>query len=294
MIKNKNTFNRNLKNLDLESLFRSLDVEGLSKPFDLYIEAIESFYTSYNISSSSYIFRAYKSFDVDVNDEKEVGFITSALRYANYNINSLKGENVILFSEPVIVSEIDCKNLMVNGNENAIRLITFLGSDKRFSINNYVYYVNSHGEKESIAEVTKYKVHDVVLGVVLPKNCNPLSMKIVKYSELHTDQNKLLQTKAALQAAKDIPGVEIQKIKNKLVEINNVIYSKADELISVEGDIDVAEQNKLHAESSLESSKEVLEKVRVDLDKSSEAYETLKMEIIKKLNKLNLLLILLL
>jgi hypothetical protein len=116
------------KDEELGSLFSSLDTTKISKPFDKYLSAIDSFYIDYKADSLfTSLFLYYKGFNPENIPDKESKFVDDALSTANYDVNSLKGENVILFSEPVIVSEVNCINVRADDDVNAIRLISFRG-----------------------------------------------------------------------------------------------------------------------------------------------------------------------
>ncbi|WP_240221233.1 hypothetical protein [Rheinheimera hassiensis] len=271
-----------MEDIDLKGLFSGIDTHKITKPLDNYLESLNSFFSDYNQESDRSLMRFFEDFNPDNFVDDDISFMANALIMANYDESALRGECVIIFSEPVIVSDLKCVDVFRNESEDALRLISYKGGEKKFTTK------RSTQSDRSIRNrlITIYMVHDVVLGIILPKHSNFQSVKIVRYRTLHSDYKKLEHTQKALLDANDIPRIEIQKIVKKLDEINSIINNKLDSLNTIQGDIHALEQEKSHAESSLESSRIALEKARNDLDKTSRDFNKLVSSVADENDKL--------
>tara|TARA_R110001599_G_scaffold305926_2_gene512345 strand:- start:604 stop:2076 length:1473 start_codon:yes stop_codon:yes gene_type:complete len=259
------------EDIDLNELFDGINIDLMKKSFNEYILSLNSFFTKYTEDSSPSLMRFFEKFNPDGFSNDEVEFSNKALGMANYDHGALRGECVVLFSEPVIISDLLCTNTPTDENEGAIRLISYTRKEKKFTTKRTTH--TSYTNKSIL--VTTYKVHDVVLGLILPRNCEFLSVKIAIYQSLLTDYNKLESAEKALQKASDTPRIEIQNIKNKLQNIEVEINHRREVFNTVQGDIQALEQEKSHTENSLKSSKVALEKARKDLENASREFNNL-------------------
>ncbi|EKM28498.1 hypothetical protein VCHENC02_5611, partial [Vibrio harveyi] len=142
-----------------------IGVNKIRKPFNEYLNAIDSLYSTYNANSNSWLMRHFQQLDTSDLDEKSIAFVSESLSVANYDSNSLQGEQVILFKEPVLVSELYCSKPIFNDGTDAIRIISHLGFDKKV-VTARVSVPTSNPNKPS----TAYQIHDSVRGLILPRN----------------------------------------------------------------------------------------------------------------------------
>jgi predicted nucleic acid-binding Zn-ribbon protein len=286
------------KDEELGSLFSSLDTTKISKPFDKYLSAIDSFYIDYKADSLfTSLFLYYKGFNPENIPDKESKFVDDALSTANYDVNSLKGENVILFSEPVIVSEVNCINVRADDDVNAIRLISFRGQERKFTTRKRTYQSSVVDRPTNQPRlITSYKVNAVIWGIILPKYCDFSSLKATSYRSLHTNQERLEIVQKTLQNAQDFPVIEMENIKNQFSKINSVINSSLDKFNSIQDEIGLATKSLEHTQKNLESSKVLFTSISADIDESNTRYEELelgvtlyaeKLDNIKKMSKEN-------
>ncbi|MEZ9370856.1 hypothetical protein AB4140_18825 [Shewanella sp. 10N.286.51.B2] len=111
------------KDIKLNEIFSVIDTKNIMKPFKEYQASLDSFFTEYSPSKFPSLIRFYETFNTDTFSSEDHRFIANALDMANYDESALKGECVLLFAEPLIVSELRCKGVIRNKNEGAIRLI---------------------------------------------------------------------------------------------------------------------------------------------------------------------------
>lgn len=270
------------ENQNLNETFEKININNTIKSLDEYIACLDSFYTTYTSDSKSSFIRYYQNFIPDANDEENRKFINKALLIANYDENSLNGDNVILFSSPMIVSELNCTDIPNDEKTSLVRLITFTGSDKKITTKRTLIKKGTFD-----VPITKYEVHDVVLGFILPRKCNFHSIKLVSFDRLHTDHNQLERTQKALQKANDVSLIEKHNITEKLNNINSVINLGFEKFNLIEKDIQLLEQQKSHTENSLENNKKSLNQLSYDLEASNKTYEKIQNDILNLTNKLH-------
>ncbi|MHA7002974.1 zinc ribbon domain-containing protein [Aeromonas schubertii] len=255
-------------NIDFSEVFSHVNADEIVKPFDEYTLALSSFFTTYTTETRNTLIRTYRFFNPKKLNPEETSFVSEALKLANYDESALQGESVVLFSTPVIVSELSCGNVSKSENEGAVRLISYRGIDKRFATKRTTRI--TYGES-----ISTYKIYDIALGLILPKGSTFISARVVDASSLVTDIENLDKAKDALNRAREIPLLEMQKIKDKLDNINSVIDVKRGLFESISSNISILEQERSHAENSLARSQNALEKVIKDIDKSNIEYAQL-------------------
>ncbi|WP_220775014.1 hypothetical protein, partial [Shewanella glacialipiscicola] len=260
-----------------------INISNTIKSLNEYIVSLDSFYTTYTSDSKNSFLRYYQKFTVDANDKENSQFINEALFFANYDENSLNDDNVILFSSPMIVSELNCTDIPSDEKTSLVRLITFIGSDKKITTKRTLFKKNLFDDKD----ITKYEVHDVVLGFILPRKCNFHSIKLVSFDRLHTDHNQLERTQKALQKATDDSLIENHNIVEKLNDINSIINLGFEKFSLIEKDIQLLEQKKSYTENSLENNQKSLSQLSHDFELSSKTYEKIQNDISKLTNKLH-------
>ncbi len=255
--------------VDLSEVFSGVDINEIVKPFREYTQALNSFFTIYTPETRKALIRIYSDFFPEVFTQQEVAFANEALKLANYDESALHGELVVLFSTPVIISELTCFGVSKSENEGAVRLISYRGMDKRFATKRTTE-LPRNGQS-----VSKYKIHDVALGLILPKHSTFCSVGVVSISALLTEPEKFDRAKDALNRAREIPLIEMQKIKDKLDDINGFIDIKRGLFDSISSDISILEQERSHVKNSLAYSQNALDKVRSDIDNSNLEYAKL-------------------
>ncbi|MDS1861237.1 hypothetical protein QX220_06230 [Vibrio vulnificus] len=269
--------NKGWNEQDLDELFSTIDVNKIRKPFDEYLNSLNAFFTHYKVESNTSLLRHFDSFSSESLDDKDSNFVAESLRIANFDLNSLNGEQVILFNEPVVVSELYCSRVPYDEGTNAIRLISYKGFEKKV-VTRKTNVINN----ETGASSTAYQIHDMALGLILPRVAIFHSVKLATYRGLLQDPNKLEATQKALQKAQELPSIEIQNIIKKLADINMIIRSSAEKINSVQANIHLLEQERLHNENTISNTQKALTKVQKDHDKISLAYQKISSELSEK------------
>jgi hypothetical protein len=276
----------NLEHVELDKLFNdsSFGTNQISKSFNEYLSSLDLFYSESTSGGHLSFMRHYEKFYPDPTDEDDVKFISNALRMANYDENSLRNEHVILFSDPVIISELQCTNVPDNESMGAVRLISFANFEKKITIERKL---TDLGNKN---DITKYKVHDVVFGLILPVRCKFHSLKYAHIASLHTNYENIERTQKALANIREVPLIVIHSLQKQFQRIDSIIAIKSDNFNVMKDDISVLEQEKLHAKKSLDITKDAGKKVRSDLDKSILQYEEVETQIASKSTSLEMIL----
>ncbi|MEZ9319488.1 hypothetical protein AB4161_03775 [Vibrio sp. 10N.286.51.E5] len=271
--------NKNLNEQELKELFSTIDVNKIRKPFNEYLDALDTLFTEYRIEQSSPQFRYYKSFDAEGLIESDAKFALKALALASHDENSLQGENVILFREPVIVSELKSSSYPHDENSGALELISYKGMDKKFIIKRQTSTIDDE-------LVTTYQVHEMALGIILPKNVDLKSLKFTSYQRLLQEPKKLELAQKALKKAQEQPYIEIQNIIKKFADINLMIGRASGQVESLLDNIHRLEQERLNNETNIENTRKSLEKVQKEFDSVSRNYQQINNEIASKEDKL--------
>lgn len=262
---------------DLNELFSTIDVNRIREPFDEYLKSLNAFYSHYEADNNTTLFRHFDSFNLESLSDSDTKFVVESLRIANFDVNSLEGEQVILFSEPVVVSELYCSRIPHDDSMNSLRLISYLGFDKKV-----VTKKSSVHNNNTNTSATAYQVHDMALGLILPRTALFHSVKLVTYENLLKDHNKLEVTQKALQKAQELPSIEVQNIIKKFSDINMMIRSSAERMDTVKANIQLLEQERLHNESTIANTQKALTKVQKDHDKVSLSYQKISNELSEK------------
>ncbi|EKB7278228.1 hypothetical protein OOY67_000659 [Vibrio parahaemolyticus] len=263
------------EDIDLDDLFSDIDTDSITRPMDEYLQTLNSFYTTYEPNESSLI-QVFKDFDPDAINDTNIKSPSSILSRTNYDVNALKGEHVVLFLEPSIVSEIQCEKISKDENEGAIRLISSFISEKKV-----ITKRTSGTSRHRATLTTTYKLHEIVYGLILPKRCNLVSVTLVSFNKLHTDIKKLEQAEKKLLNASNAPKIQIQNIVKKFQDINSIIKVKQDNLEAIQRDIHALENNKSHIENSIVNRHDALNKVENDVNSTSKEYEKISIELSK-------------
>lgn len=273
--------NKGWNEQDLNELFSTIDVNKIRKPFDEYLKSLNAFFSHYKAESNTSLMRHFDIFNSKSLDDKNSSFAAESLRIANFDLNSLNGEQVILFSEPVVVSELYCSSVPYDESTNSIRLISYQGFDKKI-----VTRKSSVHDNNNRVSLTAYQIHDMALGLILPKAAKFSSVKLSTYQNLLKDHKKLDATQKALQKAQELPSIEIQNITKKFADINMMIRSSAEKMNSVQADIHLLEQERLHNENTIANTQKALIKVQKDHDKVSLNYQKISNELSDKEDQL--------
>ncbi|WP_340677863.1 hypothetical protein [Paraglaciecola sp.] len=257
-----------VENIDLEQLFTDSDINSISQTFSDYLLSLNAFYTELTSDSSPFLIQHFDKFNPEELSEKDSAMVTKSLIAANYDESSLRGEHIVLFPDPVIVSEIRCTDIPKGETTGALRLISHNGFDKKIII-----------KRETVAgynpEVTLYKIHEIVWGIILPVRCKFKSVKITNYRALHCEYERLENTQKALVRAIEAPKIEMQSLRKKFQYIDSIIEIKRNQFSTIKGDISVLELEKKNAAFSLDNTLASVKKVRTELDLTSNEYENL-------------------
>jgi hypothetical protein len=243
------------------------DVEDyLSNSFNEYIDSLNAFYITYTPDTGRALMRQYQGFEIEQLDDNDLSFIKRSLRLSNHGINSLQGENVILFHEPVVISSLKIKCQKSRDGSGAVRLISYSHRDKK---------IIPSGGHNPFNHITSYDVHDIVVGLIISNHCSLESVKCATVSGLLTDYSKIEHARVALEKAENAPKVQAEVVSRQFDELTKEINVSKNIYDGIVDDIDAGEKEKERVEISLENSKNSLLKARRDVEEINSAYSTL-------------------
>ncbi len=242
--------------IDDESIFDLSDLPDIEKSFEDYSSKLDAFFVMWTRGSQldlslSSIVAPFEKFEpnelFDNRDEKRLKLLESA----NYSIDSLRDEHLVLFSEPVIVSELACTNVPLDATTGAIRLISHQHLDKKIIAKGPTRRASERDSRNTI-----YIINDLVLGIILPKKCRLIFIRFARFKSLLSDQKKLEELATAFHLAKDVPLVAKDVIEVKIAKVNTIIESKMNQLRSVKDRYAVSKEELFSNQSNLEAIKE--------------------------------------
>lgn len=262
---------------DLKDLFNTIDVSRIKEPFNEYLTALDAFYDMYKPDSSSWLIRHFQKFDLNLLDLKTIEFVSESLSHANYDENALQGEQVVLFREPVLVSELYCSRVLYSDGTDVVRIISHRTFEKKVVTKRVSVNQITTGESS-----TAYQIHDFAYGLILPRNADLLSLKLVTIENLLTDPNKLNAVQKALKNAQETPTIIIENISKKFNEINIILRSSAEKMDALQSEIQLLEQQRQHLESTIANTQNTLKSVKKDHDNVSLSYQTISHQLLVK------------
>ncbi|HAS6978159.1 hypothetical protein ACRTD6_07800 [Vibrio parahaemolyticus] len=271
-----------VESIDLGELFEELSTQDMSNALKEYSDSLDAFFRLAPAGSYTSSVRGYENFDVTSLNQDDSTFVSNALRLANYDENALRGENIVLFHEPVILSEFMCSANIFNANEGVLRLISYLGTDKKVTTK-----WGTSVDETTKKPVTTYSVHDLVIGLILPQRCKFTAVKFAEIDSLVTDYKKLKRVRDSLEKARELPLIQRQNLQSKFQDINSLIKIKSDEFTALESDIEVLEHQKSHTETNLSRSQNALQSVQEDIAKATKEYESLLAQHIRETKQLS-------
>jgi hypothetical protein len=113
----------------VHSAIELIDADGLTEEIGSFLDLLKAQYKECDDSAGEFSF-------IGELDAVEADKLTENLSFTNYTPNSLIGEVVVLFPSPLFVSEINTSLIMADKMPgDAIRLISYIGTDKKVSSN---------------------------------------------------------------------------------------------------------------------------------------------------------------
>ncbi|MCU8501993.1 hypothetical protein M2F98_00715 [Vibrio vulnificus] len=255
---------------DLDELFRSIDIGSIKKPFNEYLAALNALYSMHKADESSWLMRHFQQFNLSSLDNDNLAFVTESLKHANYDENALQGEQIVLFKEPVLVSELYCSRVLYNDGTDVVRLISYNGFAKKV-VTKRVFVNHTSDNKSAIA----YQIHDVAHGLILPRHADFLSLKLVTLKNLLTSPDKIDSIQKALKNAQEIPVIAIENTSKIFSEINMILRRSVEKINTLQSEIQLQEQQRQHLESIISNTQNTLKSVQKDHDKVSQRYQTI-------------------
>ncbi|MEH6532225.1 MAG: hypothetical protein V7735_12920 [Photobacterium frigidiphilum] len=199
--------------------------------------------------------------DVLSNDELEDN-AKKILLSSNYEASALHGEIVVLFSNPLFISDLACTgNMFGDDNSKTIRLISGQFVEKKFISRNNV----SHGGSNSI-----YKVNGTIRGVVLPPRTSFVKANAIDFHQFFADEAKLEMVMKAHQNVSLEAGALKQAMSNQTGEISNYLDEQLSDFNSLNNDINIALKEKERLENSNIQNSEILDRIQDDINKAND------------------------
>lgn len=240
----------NLKNID-EYIMETEEVNTSLAKFESAINA-----QYFNINSESNRIIYYGHFSNSEIPER----VKKELERTNYDAKILENEIVVLFSKPLLLSELFCQGTMISDKKSkTIRLISAGISQKKF-VSDFIITGTS----------IKFKVNETVLGFILPSHTKFLQAKVIDFIDFFTNEE---QINAVTEAYQNL-SLEVDILKSKATsEVNQAtdfINDKISGYSTIKNDIDIALKERVRLEDSNIKNKEILNRIQKDIKKEND------------------------
>jgi len=231
----------------------NLETEEINTSFAKFKSAINAQYFNINSESSRIIYYGHFS------SNKVTELVSTALKQTNYDVAVLENEIVVLFSRPLLVSELLCQGSMVSDRKSkTIRLISTRNTQKKF-VSDFIITGKNN----------QFKVNDTVWGLILPTHTNLLEARVLDFNDFFTNEGKINTVTKAHQNL----SIEIEILKDKtdhvIKEVAEYINHKASDYETIKNDIDIALKERKRLEDSSIENKEILDRIQNDIVKEN-------------------------
>ncbi|MEZ9420019.1 hypothetical protein AB4229_09120 [Vibrio breoganii] len=195
------------KNEFLEATISVPNQDQIETAVKNYQSSINVFFSTYEADSK--LIYCFDKFNVD--DEELVNAAQDILKRSNYEVSALNGENIILFNEPMLVSEIIVSNLPYDEAAKNIRLISHSWNQKKsISKIKKSETVGAVGAKKGEFATQKWdtiEIYDHVLGIIIPERAKFQKLSATPIERILSDSKHLEKLQSAYANLKHT-GVE--------------------------------------------------------------------------------------
>lgn len=233
-----------------------------------FTETINKQFTQIIDTSSRLI--AYKTLDEDdlTNNEFEL------LNKTNYEIPALKGEKIVLFDKPYLVSDIVCGRDGRLADEKSLGL-RFLSHKK---ITRRVVFPAEIRANLDKYQVFSYEIDDIIFGVILPPNSSFRAARALDIEELYKNREILSNIEKTHGGITVAVNMLRRDISEKIDASNNYLFERRKDLTALEIQIESSVQEKERIEESVVIEQSTMDRIRKDIKHETENFSKIQLE----------------
>lgn len=233
---------------------KSVDDDMLVDEVGNFLKLLGSQYKSCNPDSPELSF-------VGTVDKSNVDKLGNTLMFTNYTPSSLLGEVVVLFQTPVFVSDIRTSRITVLRKPgDAIRLISYTGSDKKVSSNPKSFHLQNN------QSFSLFEVYGLVWGFILPKSLSFQSAFYLNFQDLFENRELLESLADSREKLKGI-ALEYKKKAEKSIRITSGgVKALTSEYEEIKTSISIQLGERTRLSESIDEATELKERLEREID----------------------------
>ncbi|ELV8627386.1 hypothetical protein QNF03_004124, partial [Vibrio cidicii] len=203
------------------------------------------------------------------------------IKLVNYEVAALEGENVVLFSEPLLVSTFKTNNFFsLNVKDTSLRLISYKGNSKKFVSSEHL---------ESNSRI--YNVNEVIWGAILPEKASFKDANVLDITRLPYSGEKVTNLGKVSQDLFE-SGTKIRDELNSLKEsFKHLIDEDSMILKDLKSNVESLLREKDRVSNNVQTETETLLRIKSDIDTTANDLDRLnerKSQLILDSRQLNL------
>lgn len=243
-----------------------IDTDELDKSLEEFTASINRQYQI--IKESSFKIVVNKTIKEENLEDHEI----ELLKKTNYELSALKGDQVILFDKPYLVSEVTCykSQSFLDDKVLGIRFLSRSKSTKK------VVLPTRDANKNLL-----YEIDDVVLGFILPSFIEFSSAKVLDLEVFYRKRSII----AEIQKAHEDLMLSIDILKGSVFEkvdkTNIYLIEKESAIKHIEDQTQSSLNEKQRIEESLKKEQSILQRIRNDITHETDNIEKLQLEVSK-------------
>lgn len=204
-------------------------------------------------------------------ERSSVDKLGEIILFTNYNISSLLGEMVVLFDKPVFVSEIKTSRVTSEWKPNdAIRLISYAGTDKKVSSNPKSFHYPNHNI------FSRFEVYGIVWGFILPKSISFQSAHYLNFQELFENRELLESLAESRDKLKDVSVEYKKKAEHSMRITSEGIRARTNEYNEIKTSISIHLDERSRLLESLNENVELKERLEREIDAANSKLATIE------------------
>ncbi|PWS55825.1 hypothetical protein [Pseudoalteromonas sp. meg-B1] len=212
----------------------------------------------------------YKTLDENNLTDKEL----ELLNETNYEISALKGEPIVLFDKPYLVSDIDCGRKGHFADEKSLGL-RFLSHK---NITRKVVFPAEIKTNQNNYQILSYAIDDIIWGVILPPNSSFRFARALDIEELYKNReilSNIEKTHRDITVSVDLLRRDISK---KINISNDYLEERRRDAASLKVHIQSYIQEKERIEESVAIEQSTIDRIRKEIKHDTENLRKIHLE----------------
>ncbi|GIU10550.1 MULTISPECIES: hypothetical protein [unclassified Shewanella] len=205
-----------------------------------------------------------------VDPNEDTSMLAEKLQRTNYEIAALKGEFIILFKSPYFVSKVVCNELLrPTSKGNALRIIS-----SRFVERKVATSTKDEWRSGGLGRFPIYDINETIYGLILPKNLHLDYAFAIEFETYFGDEQR---ANSIIEANKEVAleaNILTKTLTTKVNEVNEFLEEQMLVYKSHTENMEAILKEQDRVENSIGTSKDTLARIKSDIEKVTNEYET--------------------